>query len=138
MTSNPAFHGSVSVNRAPFSICALMLACAACTVEEVSSRSEQPLVTATEVALEVTVVDGRLMARGERLVVADEDRRMRFEGGASVSLERKDAQVEGKEQTLFSARARQLEIDPAASVIRLKGAVHTRFSGMVQSDADAE
>ena len=138
MTSHPAFPGIFSTKRGRLLLCVLALTCAACTAEEVSFRTGQPLVTASGVELEMTLVDGQLKAKGERLVVVDEDRRMRLEGDASLTLERNDEHAGVEERTLFTARARQIEIDPAASVIQLKGAVHTRFSGIVQTDADAE
>ena len=119
-------------------LCALLCACGACSAEVVPSGTNQPLVTASAVELEVTTDDGQLQAKAERLIFVNEDDRMRLEGGASVTLQRTHEHSEvGRLLPIFIARAKQIEIDRRGPIIELKGAVHARFLGDVHSDADA-
>jgi hypothetical protein len=117
---------------------ALSLFCIACTAEPVSFGAPESLVAASGVELEVTMDGGVLSARGKKLIVKDGNRRMRLEGDASVTLDENTARrPRGLHRPVFTARARQIEIDTNGSTIELKGDVHTRFAGAARIGGDA-
>ncbi|MCP4196639.1 MAG: hypothetical protein GY762_05755 [Proteobacteria bacterium] len=116
----------------------LFLFCIACTAEPVSFGAPESLVAASGVELAVAMDGGVLSARGKKLIVKDGNGRMRLEGDASVTLdENTTRRPRGMRRPVFSARARQIEIDTNGSTIELKGEVHTRFAGAARIGGDA-
>jgi hypothetical protein len=110
----------------------------ACAAEPVSLEPKEPHITASGVELELTMDDGALLAKGEKLIVGNGNRRMRLKGDVSVTFET-DARGRSPDlhHPVFSARANQIEIDTDSSIIKLKGDVVARFTGDARTDGDA-
>jgi hypothetical protein len=134
-----AFKGRAICKGSPWgAFFALFLFCIACSLEPVSFGSQQSLVTASGVELQVTMDGGVVWARGNKLVAEDGNSRMRLEGDASVTLGKHTARrSRGVRRPVFSARAKRIAIDTTTSIIELKGDVHTRFTGAARRDSDA-
>ncbi len=112
--------------------------CVACAAEPASLAPVQSHVTASGVELELTMDDGALSAKGEKLIAENGNRRMRLKGDVSVTFK---TDTLGRSSDLhhpvFSARANRMEIDVDSSIIKLKGEVVARFTGDARTDGDA-
>jgi hypothetical protein len=119
------------------SFCGLFF-CVACAAEPVSLEPKESHITASGVELELTMGDGALLAKGEKLIAGNGNRRMRLKGDVSVTFKNNAAGgVSDLLRPVFSARANQIEIDTDNSIMELKGDVRARFAGYARIDGDA-